>query len=87
MAKKKTYHKKSWDEFRRSGLMTFMNSFLHIFGWAIVLEVDDGKVTSVYPARTVFRGFPEQSMTAAYQKVAKYMAKNHESILKDAMDG
>ena len=49
--------KKTWNEFRSTGLLVFVNTFLHIFGWAIVVELgDDGKET-VYPYRTRFRGF------------------------------
>ena len=35
MSKKKPMVvKKSWSQFRETGLVVFINSFLHIFGWA-----------------------------------------------------
>lgn len=68
--------KKDWKEFRETGLFLFVNSFLHIFGWAIVLvEEDDGSVSSVYPARVNFRGFSEESNDKAYDRVTAFMRK------------
>ena len=34
-----TLEKKTWDDFRNSGLLRFVNMFLHIFGWTIVLNI------------------------------------------------
>ena len=76
---------KTWDEFRGTGLFRFMNAFLHIFGWAIVLEADDdGNITKVYPARVKFRGFSEQAMADGYIQVSKFMAENASELLKEA---
>lgn len=78
-------NKKSWKEFRESGLLWFINMILHTFGWAITLEVnDDDEITDVYPARVKYRGFSEQINTDGYKKVAKYFAKNYEEILKES---
>lgn len=43
--------KKTWQEFRKTGLLWFMNTILHAFGWAIVVEVERGEITGAYPAR------------------------------------
>lgn len=76
-----------WDEFRGTGLFRFVNAFLHIFGYVIVMEVgDDGKVNSVYPAKTIWRGFPQEAMTNSYIKVAELMHRDHEEILKFAKE-
>ena len=32
--------RKTWKEFRESGLLWFINTILHMFGWAIVVDVD-----------------------------------------------
>lgn len=69
-------NKKSWEEFRATGLLMFINSFLHIFGWSIVMDIENEKVTSVYPARVKFRGFSEESQTKAYNKLAYYLKEN-----------
>ena len=82
--KKKPVTKKSWDEFRDNGLLWFINTILHMFGWAIVVEVDNGEVINAYPARVTFRGFSEESTTNGYQKVSKWMAENAAELLDEA---
>lgn len=58
------------------GLFHFVNAFLHIFGWVIVLAIkDNGEVAEVYPARTDWRGFTEESNTKAYNNVTAFMQK------------
>ena len=32
--------KRTWDEFRTSGFLWWINQILHTFGWAIVIEVE-----------------------------------------------
>ena len=75
---------KSWDEFCGYGLLCFVNAFLHIFGWAIVLHKVDNVVTKVYPARVPFRGFAEKEMTKGYRQIAKFMEENASEIRKEA---
>lgn len=74
---------KTWTDFRNTGLLTFVNTFLHIFGWAIVVEVDDDGNERVYPARTIFRGFSEKSQTSAYTKLSKYMVDTAPELIKE----
>lgn len=77
-------NKKTWKEFRESGLLQFVNSILHMFGWSIVVEIDDnGDIINVYPARVKFRGFSEQLNTEGYQKVTKYIAENIDDLLEE----
>ena len=75
---------KTWDEFRNSGLLWFINTILHTFGWAIVFEIEDEKVTNVYPARVKFRGFDEKSNTEGYSKISMYLDENSKELLKEA---
>lgn len=75
---------RSWDEFRATGLLWFINTFLHAFGWAICINVQDGSVTSAFPARVKFRGFSEAINDAGYTKVAEYLKQNADSIYDDA---
>ena len=76
-----------WNEFRETGLFRFVNAFLHIFGYVIVMEVeDDGTVKSVYPAKTIWRGFTQEAMSDSYKKVAELMHRDHEEILKFAKE-
>jgi hypothetical protein len=63
-----------------------MNSFLHTFGWAIVVEADKetGEITGAYPARVKFRGFDEETNTEGYKKVSKFMKENADELEKEA---
>jgi len=67
---------KSWDEFRDSKLLWVVNRTLHLFGWAIVVNMEDNKVVSAYPARVKFRGFDEKSETEGFIGFSKYLEKN-----------
>ena len=74
---------KSWDEFRKTGLFLLTNQFLHIFGWALTCERNNGH-ERVYPARVRYRGFAEDSQTRAYEKVQKYMVENAKTIYDES---
>jgi len=76
-------NKKTWSEFRDTGLFWWMNMLLHTFGWAIVISTNEEGVETVYPARTNARGFSEESNGRGYTKVANYMAANGEDIKKE----
>ena len=80
-------NKKSWNEFRESGLFWWTNMVLHTFGWAIVLEIEkDGSVSDCYPARVKFRGFDEKNNTDGYVKVTKYLENNIEELKKETLE-
>ena len=69
--------RRTWKEFRSTGALLFVNSFLQIFGWSIAVDVDDdGSIKEVYPIRTAFRGFSEKNVDEAYMKLADYIAEN-----------
>ena len=76
--------KKSWQEFRSTGLVLIINSILHIFGWALVFEIEKNEIKNVYPARVKFRGFDEKSTTEAYKRLSKYMLDNATELNKEA---
>ena len=75
--------KKSWEEFRDSGLLWWINMILHTFGWAIVCEFDEGVVTQVYPARVKFRGFDPESNDRGYSRVTQYLNENCSELIKE----
>lgn len=78
--------KYSWSEFRETGLLWFINTILHMFGWAICIDYDNNEITDVYPARVKFRGFSEDINTSGYIKVSKFIKDNCEELLKEAID-
>lgn len=77
-------NKKTWDEFRNSGLLWWANMILHTLGWAIVTEVEDGKVVNAYPARVKYRGFDNKNNSKGYIKVSQYMKNNADELLNEA---
>ena len=55
VAEKEMIEIKSWEEFRGTGLLWFINMILQMFGWSIVVEVNseqEHKVFDAYPVRT-----------------------------------
>ena len=77
--------KKSWDEFRDSGLLWWINMILHTFGWAIVIgKNSEENITEVFPARVIYRGFSEESNTSGYKKVTSFLKENIEDLEKEA---
>ena len=79
--------KRTWAEFRKSGLLWFINTILHAFGWSIILEIDSEtkEITDCYPARVKFRGFSEDRNTEGYKKLSCYMRDNADELFKEAI--
>lgn len=76
-------NKKTWKEFRESGLLWFINTILHAFGWAIVYEIDEsGDIIKIYPARIKFRGFSPEVNDHGYFSLGKYL-KEHAAEIQD----
>ena len=65
----------SWETFRAAGLVWWCNRILHLFGWALVVEMnDDGEnIRRVYPARCKFRGFTEAVETEGFENLTKHI--------------
>ena len=78
---------KSWQEFRESGLLWWINMILHTFGWAIVLEPSgENEVIRAYPARVKFRGFKESNNSEGYIKVSEYLKENIRELTEEARE-
>lgn len=75
--------KKTWNDFKETGLLSFVNRFLHIFGWALVFEMVNDEVKNVYPARVKFRGFEGDSSQDEYLRITEYMKKNSLELYKE----
>lgn len=75
--------RKSWEEFRDNGMLWFINSILHLFGYAIVYEFENGEIKNVFPARVKFRGFSEENNTKGYQKISKYLQENINKLVEE----
>lgn len=66
------WYKASWTELRDTGLFRFVNMFLHIFSWAIQMEVGDDGSVSVYPVRCKYDGFSKGD-EKMMRKISKFM--------------
>lgn len=75
--------KKTWEEFRNSGLLWFINTILHTFGWAIVVELEKEKIINCYPARVKFRGFDEKTNTKGYEQVTTFLNDNITDLMQE----
>lgn len=71
---------KEWDEFRAAGLLWWVNTFLHAFGWAITTDVEDGHVLRAYPARTRGSGWDEKSQGEGFRKLHSFLLENMPAI-------
>lgn len=78
--------RKTWAEFKKTGLLLFINQILHVFGWVICYDVENGEIKSVYPARTKFRGFDNKDVSESYIKISEYLKDNADELLKEAKD-
>lgn len=75
---------KNWDNFVNTGLLTFINSFLQIFGWMVyVVKDEDGKVKQVYPKRTNNRTLNQDEVVNAHIKLRRFLNDNNKSLNKD----
>lgn len=82
---KKLINPKTWQDFRDCGLFWWVNRSLHLFGWAIVFEVDaSGAIIKVFPARCKFRGFAQEIESEEFVKLHKYIRDNAEDLLDEA---
>jgi hypothetical protein len=78
------FEKKTWAEFRANGMLWWVNRLLHMFGWAIAVDVDDttGEITGCSPGRVKFRGFSPEVEEAHFENVARYL-RDHAAELYD----
>lgn len=80
-------NKKTWKEFYDSGLLWWVNRSLHLFGWAIVVEVDkESNVIQAYPARVKFRGFDEKTESEGFIKLSEHIKTNADKLLEEAKE-
>jgi len=79
---------KTWREFSDTGLLWWVNRILHLFGWAIVFQVEaDGIVSDVYPARVKYRGFVGETEQEKFKILSAYLKSNIEEIDKETQEG
>jgi hypothetical protein len=81
--------RRTWEEFRESGMLWAMNTILHWFGWAIVFVEDTdnpGVAIDAYPVRTKWRGFPAENNDRGIIRLTEWMASAGPSLREDIKD-
>ncbi len=79
--------RKTWEEFRENKLLWWANRTLHLFGWAIIVKLDDDeKIGEVYPARVRFRGFSDKVETDGFIGLSKYLSENINELEKESKE-
>lgn len=80
--------RRTWAQFKETGLLWWANRTLHLFGWAIVFDVEKetGKVVEVYPARVKFRGFVKELDDAGFIRLTTYMAHHSPELFHEVKD-
>lgn len=77
----------AWRAFREAGLLWWVNRILHLFGWAIVLTVEeDGSVSAARPERVRFRGFETKDEVEGFRMLQDYLADNAEQLAGEVED-
>lgn len=75
---------KGWEEFQDSGLLWLVNTFLHVFGWALLVKVDDdGNFCGCVPCRTDYRGFTTEVNDEGYLKITDWLKENIDALEGD----
>lgn len=75
----------NWEQFRKTGLLQFVNIILHAFGWAITyIRDNNNKIMTVQPRRITFRGFSAEDNDKMYYRIGKYMERNGKQIVEEA---
>ena len=73
----------SWEEFRDSGMIWFINRMLHIFGLSIIYTFENSKIVRVFPARVKIRGFDADIESSGFISVTNYLDKNISALKKE----
>jgi hypothetical protein len=76
--------RKTWEEFREAKLLWWANRILQLFGWSIIFDYDeDENLLDVYPARSKFRGFDEETEADGFIGLTKYMVEHAEELQQE----
>ncbi len=77
--------KRSWQEFWKTGIPSYLNLILIPFGWQIAAKRDkNGIVIAVYPVRTSNRKTKDSGVNRTYHTLGKYLQTNGSSLYKES---
>lgn len=76
--------KKTWMEFKQSEISRWVNRSLHLFGWAICIDInEDENIIDIYPARVKYCGFNEISVENGSKGLTEYLSKEIKILEKE----
>ena len=77
--------KRSWQEFWKTGIPSYLNLILIPFGWQIAAKRDSsGTGIAVYPVRTSNRKTKDSGINRTYHTHGKYLRKDSDSLYKES---
>lgn len=77
--------KKSWQEFWKTGIPSYLNLLLIPFGWRIAARRDkNGEVIAVYPVRTSIRETKDSGINRTIHTFGKYLQKNSHLLYNES---
>ncbi|MEL6348802.1 MAG: hypothetical protein AAFV53_37205 [Myxococcota bacterium] len=77
---------RSWQAFSDAQLFWWVNRSLHLFGWALVKETNNGEIVRVYPARCRYRGFDAATEARGYEGLTQHLSDNIDTLLLEVED-
>jgi hypothetical protein len=79
--------RRTWDEFRSTGLLYLTNKVLHAFGWVIVWAKDDETgAVSAFPARTSYRTHSPESEASGQQRLQAWVRDGFDAVVQETKD-
>lgn len=77
--------KRSWQEFWKTGIPSYLNLILMPFGWQIAAKRNkNGDVIAVYPVRTSSRETKDSRINRTYHTFGKYLKTNSDALYKES---
>lgn len=76
---------RTWEEFKDSQLLWWVNRSLHLFGWAIALKQNEDGKLEAFPAKVKFRGFSLEREDEGFIKLTNYLADNIQTLKDDTI--
>ena len=85
LSKENDISKRSWQEFWKTGIPSYLNLILIPFGWQIAARRDeDGELIAVYPVRTSKKETKDKGINRTYHTLGKYLQKNSDSLYNES---
>lgn len=72
----------TWGEFREAGMLWWANRTLHLFGWAIVVQLNaNGEVVGAEPRRAPWRGFEPAAEARGFERLTRWLAAHVQELV------